>query len=74
MNPASISYSRRVMDALRLDPVLFSLLIILALFGSMVLFSASGSDPAIVIRQSTHIVIALLLMISIANIPLRMIR
>jgi rod shape determining protein RodA len=70
----SISYTRRAMDALRLDPVLLSLLIILALFGSMVLYSASGSDQAIVIRQMTRIVVALMLMIAIANIPLRMIR
>jgi cell division protein FtsW (lipid II flippase) len=62
------------MDALRLDPVLLSLLIILALFGSMVLYSASGSDQAIVVRQMTRIVVALMLMIAIANIPLRMIR
>jgi len=74
LDSASISYTRRAMDALRLDPVLLSLLIILALFGSMVLYSASGSDQAIVIRQSTRIVFALLLMIAVANIPLRMIR
>ncbi|MCP4979578.1 MAG: rod shape-determining protein RodA [Gammaproteobacteria bacterium] len=70
----SVSYTRHVLDALRLDPVLLSLLIVLALFGSMVLYSASGSDTAIVIRQSTRIVAALLLMVAIANIPLRMIR
>jgi rod shape determining protein RodA len=74
LNSASISYSRRVMDALRIDPVLFSLLSILALFGCLVLYSASGSDQAIVIRQSTRIVFALLLMVAIANIPLRVIR
>ena len=74
LDSASISYSRRAMDALRLDPVLLSLLIVLALFGSMVLYSASGADHAIVIRQSTRIVFALMLMIAVANIPLRMIR
>ena len=40
----ALSYSRRIMDALRLDPVLFSLLLILASFGSVVLYSASGAD------------------------------
>ena len=74
LDSGSISYTRRVLDALRLDPVLLSLLIILSLFGSMVLYSASGSDQAIVIRQMTRIFVALLLMIAIANIPLRMIR
>ncbi len=70
----SASYSRRILDALRLDPVLFSLLIILSLFGSMVLYSASGSDYQIVIRQMTRIVVAMLLLVAVANIPLRLIR
>ena len=68
------SITRRVLDALRLDPILLSLLVILALFGSMVLYSASGSDHAVVIRQMTRIVVALLLLLAVANIPLRMIR
>jgi len=68
------SITRRVLDALRLDPILLSLLVILALFGSMVLYSASGSDLAVVIRQMTRIVVALLLLLAVANIPLRMIR
>lgn len=70
----STSITKRVLDALRLDPVLLSLLIVLALFGSMVLYSASGSDQAIVIRQMTRIVVALLLLVAVANIPLRMVR
>ena len=68
------SITRRVLDALRLDPILLSLLVILALFGSMVLYSASGSDHAVVIRQMTRIVVALVLLLAVANIPLRMIR
>ena len=70
----SVSYTRRVLDALRLDPVLLSLIIILALFGSMVLYSASGSDHASVIRQMTRILVALMLMVAIANVPLRTLR
>ena len=68
------SYTRRIMDALRIDPVLLLLLIILALFGAMLLYSASGSDSGIVIRQATRLVVALVLLIAAANIPLRMIR
>ena len=65
------SVSRRVMDALRLDPVLLSLLLMLAAFGSMVLYSASGADEAAMIRQTTRILVAMLLLIATANLPLR---
>lgn len=70
----ALSYSRRIMDALRLDPVLFSLLLILASFGSLVLYSASGADIGAVMRQVSRIVMALLLLVAIANVPLRVIR
>jgi rod shape determining protein RodA len=68
------SLTRRVLDALRLDPVLLSLIVILSLFGCMVLYSASGSDDAAVIRQVTRLVVALLLLVAAANVPLRMLR
>ena len=70
----SVSFSRRIMDALRLDPVLLLLLIILALFGAMLLYSASGSDSAAVVRQITRLVFAVVLLVAAANIPLRMVR
>ena len=70
----STSITRRILDALRLDPVLLSLLVILAIFGCMVLFSATGSDNAAVIRQMTRILVALMLLVAVANIPLRMLR
>jgi len=70
----SLTYSRRIMDALRLDPVLLSLLLMLASFGSLVLYSASGADFDVVWRQMTRIVVAMLLLVAIANIPLRVIR
>ena len=74
MDPDSISYSRRVVEALKLDPVLLSLLIILAGFGSLVLYSASGANLEVVLRQVTRIVFAMLLLVAIANVPLRVIR
>lgn len=70
----STSITRRVMDALRLDPFLFLLLIILSLLGSLLLYSASGSDIAIVYRQLTRLAVAILLLIAAANVPLRMLR
>ena len=74
MDFETASVSRRVVDALRLDPVLLSLLLILAVFGSMVLFSATGSDEAAVIRQLTRIGVAMTLLVVAANIPLRLMR
>ena len=74
LNTDALSYSRRIMDALRLDPVLLSLLLILASFGSLVLYSASGADMASVVRQGTRIVVAFMLMVAIANVPLRVMR
>ena len=74
LDNATISFMRRALDALRLDSVLLSLIVILALFGSIVLYSASGSDHSIVIRQMTRIVFALFLLIAVANIPLRAIQ
>ncbi len=70
----STSVSRRVLDALRLDPVLLALLLVLAVFGTMVLYSASGADQAAMIRQTTRILVAMLLLVATANLPMRMIR
>ncbi len=74
LDPETVPISRRIMDALRLDPVLLTLLITLALFGSVVLYSASGSNDAIVVRQMTRIVVALVLLVVVANVPLRLLR
>lgn len=70
----SLSYSRRIMDALCLDPVLLALLLILAGFGCLVLYSATGADTGAMLRQGARISVALLLLIAIANLPLRVIR
>lgn len=70
----TLSYTRRIMDALRLDPVLLALLLVLATFGCLVLYSATGADSASVLRQATRIVVALLLLVAVANVPLRVIR
>ena len=70
----TLSFSRRIMDALRLDPVLLSLLLILAGFGSLVLYSATGADTGAMLRQGTRIMVAFLLLIAIANVPLRVLR
>ena len=68
------SISRRVLDAFRLDPVLMVLLFILSNFGLVVLFSASGSDIDLMIRQVTRLALAVVLMIAIANVSMRVLR
>jgi rod shape determining protein RodA len=73
-DPDSISILRRIMDALRLDPVLLLMLVLLSLFGCMVLYSASGSDNSLVVRQITRLVVALFLLIAIANLPMRLLK
>ena len=65
------SFTRRILDALRLDPVLLFFLALLSVFGVMLLYSASGSDQGLMIRQATRLSLALVLMVFVANIPLR---
>ena len=70
----SVSFGRRILDALRLDPVLLSLILLLGGFGCLLLYSASGADDASVIRQATRLFVALLLLVAAANVPLRLLR
>ena len=67
-----MSLSRRVLDAFRLDPLLTLLLVLLSAFGLLVLFSASGSDSGLMMRQLTRLGLAVVLMIIVANVSLRM--
>ncbi len=70
----SVSVTRRVLDALRLDPVLLSLILILSGFGCMLLYSASGADDGSVVRQATRLGVALILLVAAANLPIRLVR
>ncbi len=78
MNPLidsdSVSITRRILDALRLDPLLLIMLVLLSMIGAMVLYSASGSDNAVVIRQMTRLLVAFLLLVATANMPLRLLK
>lgn len=69
-----MSVSRRILDAFRLDPVLMTLLFMLAGFGFLILFSASGSNMDLMLRQLTRLGIALLFMVLVANISLRVLK
>jgi rod shape determining protein RodA len=68
------SYTRRILDALKLDPVLLFFLTLLSGFGILLLYSASGSDHALMVKQVARLSIATLLMIVIANVPLRVLK
>jgi len=69
-----ISYSRRLLDALRVDPMLFALLFILSAIGVVLLYSASGSNTDLMLRQAVRLAVAFILLIVVANIPLRLIK
>ena len=70
----NISYTKRILDALRIDPVLLLLLGLLSVFGVMVLYSASGSDIDLMMRQITRLAMAFLLLVTVANTPLRILK
>ena len=68
------SYTRRILDFLRIDPVLFSLLIILSGIGVVLLYSAGGSDAALMMRQAVRLSVGFILLVVVANIPLRLLK
>lgn len=69
-----ISYGRRLLDALRIDPVLLTLLIILSGIGVVLLYSAGGANNDLMFRQAVRLLIAFVLLVFIANIPLRLLK
>lgn len=69
-----ISYSRRILDALRIDSVLLAMLVILSAIGVVLLYSASGSDNDLMIRQAVRLLVAFVLLVVVANIPLRLLK
>jgi len=69
-----VSYTKRILEALRIDPVLLLLLGLLSVFGVLLLYSASGSDVNLMMRQITRLAMALLLLVTVANIPTRILK
>lgn len=74
VNSEQVSLGRRLLDALRIDPVLLSMLVILSAIGVVLLYSASGSDNDLMIRQAIRLLVAFVLLVAAANIPLRVLR
>jgi rod shape determining protein RodA len=69
-----VSYGRRLLEALRIDPVMLSLLVILSAIGVVLLYSASGANHYIMIRQGVRLLLGVMLLIVVANIPLRLLK
>ena len=67
-------YTRRILDALRIDPVLLLLLWLLSVFGVMLLYSASGSDGDLMMRQITRLAVAMFFLVMVANTPVRILK
>ena len=63
--------SAGVWQKLRLDPWLTSLLVLTAVFGLIILYSASGGDVSRIKRQGTSFAIAFALLLFMAQIPPR---
>ena len=68
------SATRRLLDAFCIDPALFLLLGILATFGLVMLYSASGSNIDLIARQLTRLTLGLIFFIGVANVPLRLLK
>jgi rod shape determining protein RodA len=68
------SPTRRLLDALSIDPILLSLLGVLAAFGIAMLYSASGSNIDLIVRQITRLLLGLFFFIAVANVPLRLLK
>jgi rod shape determining protein RodA len=69
-----VSYGRRLLEALRIDPVMLSLLVILSAIGVVLLYSASGANHDLMIRQGVRLLLGVMLLIVVANIPLRLLK
>ena len=67
-------YGYRIFETFRLDPVLLVLLMILSTMGVVVLYSASGSDHDLILRQGIRLLTAFVLLVVIANVPLRVLK
>ncbi len=65
------SITQRLLEAIRLDPILIFLLAALSLLGLFVVYSASGENIALLERHLIRLSLAIFLLILIANISTR---
>jgi len=70
----AIGLGRRIMLGLRLDGPLLAGLLLIAAFGLVVLWSAGGQDPGLMVRQLIRLGVALAVMLAVAQVPPKMLR
>jgi len=70
----AIGLGRRIMLGLRLDGPLLAGLLLIAAFGLVVLWSAGGQEPSLMVRQLIRLGVALGVMLAVAQVPPKMLR
>jgi len=70
----AIGLGRRIMLGLRLDGPLLAGLLLIAAFGLVVLWSAGGQDPGLMVRQLIRLGVAFGVMLAVAQVPPKMLR
>lgn len=70
----AIGLGRRIMLGLRLDGPLLAGLLLIAAFGLVVLWSAGGQDPGLMLRQLVRLGVAMGVMLAVAQVPPKMLR
>ena len=70
----AIGLGRRIMLGLRLDGPLLAGLLVISAFGLVVLWSAGGQDPGLMVRQLVRLGVAFGVMLAVAQVPPKMLR
>jgi len=70
----SLSLSRRIMTGLKLDAPLLAGLVMICGFGLVVLWSASGQDSGLLMRQLVRLGLAFAVMVALAQVPPKVLR
>jgi rod shape determining protein RodA len=72
--PDSLTIGRRILADLKLDGPLLAGLVLIAAFGLVVLWSASGQDSGLLWRQVVRLGIAFVVLVAVAQIPPKVLR
>lgn len=70
----SLGLGRRIMAGLKLDGTLLLGLLLVAAFGLVVLWSASGQEPGLIVRQLVRMGIGFTVLLVLAQVPPKMLR
>lgn len=70
----SLGLGRRIMAGLKLDGTLLLGLLLVAAFGLVVLWSASGQEPGLIVRQLVRMGIGFTVLLVLAQVPPKLLR